>query len=58
MKQRLRALEKKSVEDGIVLTEAQEQALERKKHDGEACGEIDTHHPGYLGSQDTVYVGT
>jgi len=33
MKQRLRALEKKSVEDGIVLTEAQEQALERKKHD-------------------------
>ena len=23
-----------------------------------ACGEIDTAHPGYLGSQDTFYVGT
>jgi transposase InsO family protein len=58
MKQRLRALEKKSAEEGIVLTEAQVQALERKKHDDEACGEIKTHHPGYLGSQDTFYVGT
>ena len=34
------------------------QALERKKQDDEACGEIETHHPGYLGSQDTFYVGT
>ena len=24
----------------------------------EACGEIESHHPGYLGSQDTFYVGT
>ena len=24
----------------------------------EACGEIETAHPGYLGSQDTFYVGT
>ena len=58
MKQRLTALEKKSAEEGIVLTEAQVQALERKKQDDEACGEIETHHPGYLGSQDTFYVGT
>jgi transposase len=58
MKQRLRALEKISAEQRIVLTEAQVQALERKKHDDEACGEIETHHPGYLGSQDTFYVGT
>ena len=58
MKQRLRALEKKSAEEGIVLTEAQVQALERKKQDNEACGEIESHHPGYLGSQDTFYVGT
>ena len=27
-------------------------------HDDEAAGEIDTAHPGYLGSQDTFYVGT
>jgi len=58
MKQRLSALEKKSVEEGIVLTEAQVQALERKKQDDEVYGEIETHHPGYLGSQDTFYVGT
>lgn len=58
MKQRLVALEKKSAEEGIVLTESQVQALERKKEDDEACGEIESHHPGYLGSQDTFYVGT
>lgn len=51
MKQRLSALERKSAEEGLVLTEAQVQALERKKQDDEACGEIETHHPGYLGSQ-------
>ncbi len=57
-KQRLKALETKVAEDGIILTESQVQALERKKLDDEACGEIDTAHPGYLGSQDTFYVGT
>lgn len=57
-KARLTALEKKSAEEGLVLTEAQVQALERKKDDDLACGEIETAHPGYLGSQDTFYVGT
>lgn len=57
-KQRLKALEVKVAEEGLVLTESQVQALERKKLDDEACGEIDTAHPGYLGSQDTFYVGT
>jgi transposase InsO family protein len=57
-KDRLKALEAKVAEEGIVLTEAQVQALERKKQDDEASGEIETHHPGYLGSQDTFYVGT
>ena len=57
-KTRLTALERKSAEDGLVLTEAQVQALERKKEDDLACGEIETAHPGYLGSQDTFYVGT
>ena len=57
-KARLKALEKKVAEEGIILTEAQVIALEKKKHDDEACGEIETAHPGYLGSQDTFYVGT
>jgi transposase InsO family protein len=57
-KLRLKALESKVASDGCILTEAQIVALERKKHDDEACGEIETAHPGYLGSQDTFYVGT
>ncbi|EPN1578101.1 IS481-like element ISVvu4 family transposase, partial [Vibrio cholerae] len=56
-KKRLIALEKQVVENGIILTDEQVAALERKKHDDEACGEIETAHPGYLGSQDTFYVG-
>jgi transposase InsO family protein len=43
---------------GAVLTEAQVQALEKKQDDDVAHGEIETAHPGYLGSQDTFYVGT
>ena len=57
-KDRLKALEAKVASEGIVLTEAQVQALEKKQLDDEACGEIQTAHPGYLGSQDTFYVGT
>ncbi|MCB6185152.1 IS481 family transposase [Leeia sp. TBRC 13508] len=56
-KKRLKALEAKVASDGIQLTDEQIAALERKKHDDEACGEIETAHPGYLGSQDTFYVG-
>lgn len=56
-KKRLQALEAKVAEEGILLTDSQIAALERKKLDDEACGEIETHHPGYLGSQDTFYVG-
>ena len=57
-KARLKALEAKVAEEGIILTEGQIQAPEKKKLDDEARGEIDTAHPGYLGSQDTFYVGT
>jgi transposase InsO family protein len=54
---RLKALESRIAQDGIILTEAQMIALERKKEKREAYGEIETEHPGYLGSQDTYYVG-
>ena len=57
-KNRLRALEGKVAAEGIILTEAQITALEKKKLDDEVAGEIETAHPGYLGSQDTFYVGT
>ena len=57
-KQRLTALEKHVAATGSVLTEAQVVALEKKRDDDIACGEIETAHPGYLGSQDTFYVGT
>ena len=56
-KKRLKALEDKVATDGIILTESQVIALEKKKEDDIACGEIETAHPGYLGSQDTFYVG-
>lgn len=56
-KKRLKALENKVAQDGIILSDSQVAALERKKDDDVACGEIETAHPGYLGSQDTFYVG-
>ena len=57
-KDRIKALEVKSAKENFILTESQVQALERKKYDDAVAGEIETAHPGYLGSQDTFYVGT
>lgn len=58
MKKRLKLLEEKVAKEGLILTESQLIALEQKKDDDIAHGEIETLHPGYLGSQDTFYVGT
>lgn len=55
---RLAALEAGVAQQGMILTEAQLIAMERKREKQEAHGEIETQHPGYLGAQDTYYVGT
>jgi transposase InsO family protein len=57
LKKRLKALEAKSAQEGILLTEEQLAALEKMKSQKEAHGEIETHYPGFLGAQDVYFVG-
>jgi len=57
-KKRLKALEVKAAQENLILTEEQVRALERAKNEKESYGEIESLHPGYLGAQDTYYVGT
>jgi transposase InsO family protein len=57
-KKRLKALEAKAAQENLILTEEQVRALEKAKDEKESYGEIESLHPGYLGAQDTYYVGT
>ena len=57
MSKRLKRLEEHSAKNGVILTESQVQALEEQKAKAEECGEVETHHSGFLFAQDTYYVG-
>lgn len=54
---RLKKLEAWSKNESNILTESQVRALEDRKLEKEAHGEIETHHSGFLVAQDTYYVG-
>jgi len=55
---RLKKLEEKAAQEGILYNEEQLAALEKAQQEKSLTfDEIDTQHPGYLVAQDTYYVG-
>ena len=56
-KKRLAKLEEQVAKTGAVLTDSQLQALQKAEEEKISIGEIETEHVGYLGAQDTYYVG-